>query len=572
MKGLSVQEITIMFLALGVLLSAARIFGEIARKFNQPSVLGEMLAGIILGPTILGSVFPEAAAFLFPTSGNNAIVLEGLTTLAVALFLLVAGMEVDLSTVWRQGKAAVNVGVAGIIVPFAIGMGFAWTMPMLLGMEEGADKLVFSLFFATALSIAALPVIAKTLMDLNLYRSDMGMLIIAAAIFQDLVGWIIFAVILGMMGASSGHGPGTGATIGLTLGYVAVMLTLGRWLIHKSLPWIQAYMSWPGGILGFALVLAVFGAAFTEWIGVHAIFGAFIVGVAIGDSSHLREQTRTIIHDFISFIFAPLFFVSIGLKVNFIANFDLLLSLTVIVIATIGKVAGNWVGAKLSGMSQKESLAVGFALNARGAMEIILGILALQYGVISERMFVALVIMALGTSVMAGPLMQRILQLRRARRFSDHLSSKSFILRLDAQDRVEAISELAVAASAALTEVHPDRIAEAVRLREDVISTGLDGGIAVPHARIYGLPAPIVALGLSPRGVDFNAPDASLARIIVMILTPPDQSEAQLEILSDVARTFARPSIREQVLKVTSYTELLAVLRAGEGTPASKDE
>jgi Kef-type K+ transport system membrane component KefB len=163
-------------------------------------------------------------------------------------------------------------------------------------------------------------------------------------------------------------------------------------------------------VLGFALSLTLFGAAFTEWIGVHAIFGSFLVGIAIGDSSHLREQIRAVINQFVSFIFAPLFFASIGLKLNYAANFDWLLTLIVVVIACVGKILGCGVAARSSGMAAAEAWAIGFGMNARGAMEIILALLALQYGVISERVFVALVVLALVTSMMSGPMIQRALR------------------------------------------------------------------------------------------------------------------------------------------------------------------
>jgi len=335
MDRLSPEEIMRLLLALAALLAAARLFGEAMKRLNQPAVLGEILAGVVLGPTVLGAVLPGLQTALFPMQGNIAIALDGLTTLAIVLFLLVAGMEVDLSTVWRQGKLALLVSTCGLLVPFSLGFGMTSTFPEMMGREAGTDVTIFGLFFATALSISALPVIAKTLMDLNLYRSDLGMLIIASAIFNDLIGWIIFAVILGMIGAVR-HGPALGNSILMTLGFTVTVLTVGRWLIHRILPWLQAHTSWPGGVLAFALSLTFAGAAFTEWVGIHAIFGSFLVGVALGDSSHLREHTRAIIDRFVSFIFAPLFFASIGMKVNFIANFDPVISFIVLAIAVAG--------------------------------------------------------------------------------------------------------------------------------------------------------------------------------------------------------------------------------------------
>lgn len=563
MERLSPTEVTVMFLALGTLLASARLFGEVARHARQPAVLGEILAGIFLGPTVLGALAPAWNGWLFPTSGNNSVVLHGILQLAIALFLLVAGLEVDLSTVWRQGKTAFAVACAGMIAPFAIGFPAAWYAPQVLGWEGATSPSLFALFFATALSISALPVIAKTLMDINLYRSDFGMIVIAAAICNDLAGWIIFAVILGMLGIDASHGGGIVQTIGLTLGFAVGMLTLGRWLTHRLLPWIRAYTSWPGGILGFAMSLALFGAACTEAIGVHAIFGAFLVGIAIGDSAHLREQTRAIISQFVSCIFAPLFFASVGLKVNFAAHFDAGLSLLVLLIACLGKVVGCGLGACWSGMPPREAWATGFAMNARGAMEIILGLLALQYGVIQERLFVALVIMALATSMLSGPMMQYLLGRKKRRELTEYLSPMAFLNPLQARNSREAIAALSQAA-APLAGLPADVLEAAVHVREDILPTGLGSGVAAPHARIAGLPGTLVAAGLSKRGIDFDAADGKPAQIIFLILTPREDTGVQLEILAHIEQLFKHPHVRERALDADSFTAFLAAVK-GEG-------
>jgi Kef-type K+ transport system membrane component KefB len=256
------------------------------------------------------------------------------------------------------------------------------------------------------MAVSAIPVIARILMDLNLYKTKVGMIIMAAAIFDDLAGWLLFSLVLTMAGAQ-GEISNAWETIGMILGFGLLMLIIGKRVINLALPWIQKRLSWPGGVLSLCLGLCFLGAAFTEYIGLHAILGAFIVGIAIGDSVHLREQAREIIHQFVTNIFAPLFFVGIGLKVNFIANFDLRLVAIVFFLAVFCKVAGASLGAWMGGLKRNEAFAVGFGLNARGAMEIILGTLALQAGLIDNKMFVALVVMALLTSVISGPLLRR---------------------------------------------------------------------------------------------------------------------------------------------------------------------
>jgi Kef-type K+ transport system membrane component KefB/mannitol/fructose-specific phosphotransferase system IIA component len=561
MDTLSHSEITALFLALGLLLATARLLGETARKFNLPAVIGEIMAGILWGPTVFGAIAPTGQAFLFPRFGGGALAFEGLTTLAIVLFLLVAGMEVDLSTVWRQGKVALWVALTGMLLPFSFGFAAAWWVPGMVGYEPGVNHLAFALFMATALSISALPIIAKILIDLNIYRSDLGVTVIAAAVFNDLLGWLVFAVVLAMLGV--GNGMAVGHTIWLTLVFTAAMLTVVPWCIHRLLPWIQAHTSWPGGVLGFALAFCLIAAAFTEWVGVHAIFGSFLAGVALGHSSHLRERTRTTIDQFVSFIFAPLFFASIGLKVNFAEHFDLLLTLTVLCLAFTGKVAGSALGGRWAGLSRRDALGVGFGMSAQGTMGIILGVLALQFGLINQQVFVSLVVMALVTSLVSGPMLQFILRLKKPRRFPDFMQPQCFVKDLEATDHREAIRVLSQVV-APLVDLDPEAIAKAVLARERIMATGIGKGLAVPHARLPNLIKPVVAVGLSSAGIDFDSPDETPAHVICLILTPIHDDGAQLEILADIATAFKARVIREKVMGVAGYTEFLALVRSGQ--------
>jgi Kef-type K+ transport system membrane component KefB len=558
MSGLSHHETVTLFLSLGVLLGVARLLGELALRFRQPAVLGELLAGILLGPTVLGSLAPDLSAALFPTTGAVPLALGSLTLVAITLFLLVAGMEVDLSTVWREGRAAFSVGLMGIVAPFAVGFGAAFAFPALMGAELDADRTTFALFVATALSISALPVIAKTLIDLKLFRTDLGMVVIAAAIFNDLVGWVIFAVILGMIGKATALP--IPATIALTLAFVVLMLTVVRWALDRSLPWVQAHASWPGGVLGFALTGALLSAAATEALGIHAIFGSFLFGIALGDSRHLRERTRATIDQFISFIFAPLFFASIGLKVNFLAKFDLPLVLTVLGVACVGKIVGCGLGAKWAGFANRQALAAGIAMNSRGAMEIILGTLALQAGLIRERMFVALVVMALVTSMISGPLIRWVLKQQAAKHFTDYLSAKNSFCRLRATDRRAAIREL-VQVGCRDRGLDPGLVDSMVWAREEVAGTSLEHGVAIPHARIEGLEQPMVVVGVSQEGIDWDSSDGEPTVVVVLLVTPREDNEVQLSLLADIARTFHDAKRVQLARGTTSYTEFLACVK-----------
>lgn len=556
---LGTRDITIVLFDLGILLGLSRFLGEVARRYRQPMVVGEMLAGVILGPTILGTLAPELQQLLFPMRASTLTALEGLTTVAVVLLLLVAGIEINLSSVWKQGKTAFLVGLLGIAMPFLLGFGVSQAWPHFLGLEQEADRLTFSLFFGTALSISALPVIAKTLMDMNLLKSDMGMLVVASAAFNDLIGWIIFSIVLSIMGAGAVFGHTPQQTIVFTVLFTVFTLTALRMTFHRILPWLERKTVWPGGILGFVFAFTLIGAAATQWIGVHAVFGAFLVGVAIGDSDHLTERTKDVIYQFTMNIFAPLFFAFIGLRINFAANFNFPLIFVVFALACTGKILGCTVGARWGGISGKESLAIGFGMNSRGAMEIILGLLALEYGVIHEDLFVALVIMAIGTTMISGPVMELLIREKKPLKIAHLIKPGGFKDSLKSKNRRDVIMELAHLAGEE-TGLDPARLFKAVWEREQIMGTALGSGIAVPHARLIEITTPAVVVGRSEDGIDFNAIDGAPAQLIFMLLTPTRDQGAQLQILADIARTFSNPEIRTASFRALDYASFMNII------------
>jgi Kef-type K+ transport system membrane component KefB/mannitol/fructose-specific phosphotransferase system IIA component len=558
---LTPHDVMTMFLALAVLLGCAKLAAELMQKIRQPSILGEIGVGILLGPTVLGHFRPQLYATLFPTTGPMPVVLDTVTTLGVVFFLLTAGLEIDLRSIFRQGKSALLVSIFGVAVPFVVGFAAAGTFPTYMGAEVGADTLIFALFVGTALSISALPVIARILMDLNLLRTEMGTVIISSAMFDDLVGWILFSFVLGMLHPSAGQSvaDATKHTIILVLLFVGLMLTVGRWLIDKLLPILQAHTSWPGGVLGFIFTLTLAGAAFTEYAGIHAVFGAFIIGIAVGESGHLRRRTSQHIHEIVTNVFAPFFFASIGLRTDFASNFHLGLTVTVIGVACVGKLLGAGWGARLGGMDRNSSFAVGLAMNARGAMEMILGILALQAGLIKEHMFVALVIMALFTSLLSAPAIHFFVSRRRNLTLKDVVESRLFLPSLTSTTRRGALHEMCEVAAEVVSNA-PERFLRIVSERERVLASGWENGLAIPYARINGLTRPLVVVGKSAAGIDFDARDGKPAKLIILILTGDNQS--QLDLLGDASELFGQKEAVDRAVDANSFVELVAALNA----------
>jgi Kef-type K+ transport system membrane component KefB/mannitol/fructose-specific phosphotransferase system IIA component (Ntr-type) len=560
MPHLSPHDVMTMFMALATLLGCAKLAAELMQKIGQPPILGEISVGIFLGPTVLGHYRPHLYQTLFPMTGPMPIVLDTVTTLGVVFFLLTAGFEIDLRSIFRQGKSALLVSIFGVAFPFGAGFLAAEVFPRYMGAEAGANPLIFSLFVGTALSISALPVIARILMDLNLLRTEMGTVIISSAMFDDLAGWILFSFVLGMMHPPPGGSIGDGVkhTIVLVFLFVGLTLTLGRWLIDKILPILQAHTTWPGGVLGFIFTLTMAGAAFTEYAGIHAVFGAFVIGIAVGESGHLRKRTSEHIHQIVNNVFAPFFFASIGLRTDFVSNFHLGLTATVIGVACVGKLLGAGWGARLGGMDRTSSLAVGLAMNARGAMEIILGILALQAGLIRENMFVAMVVMALFTSLISAPAIHFLIGRRQKLTLKDTVTAKLFLPNLTATTRLGALKEMCEVAAEAVSN-SPERLLRLVAERERVLASGWENELAVPYARVNGLTDPLVVVAKSS-GIDFDARDGKPARLIILILTGNNQS--QQDLLADASELFSRKEAVDQAVHASNFLELQAALNA----------
>jgi Kef-type K+ transport system membrane component KefB len=403
MPKLSQPELLYFLIQLILLLVFARFFGELAKRLRQPAIVGEIIGGIVLGPSVFKQVLPAFFNTLYLAHPNSSIAMDGVFQVSVIMMLFISGMEIDLPMLIRNRRTAFSISAIGMIIPLLLGTVCGWTFYRFFSQGAEESRFVFALFFGTALSITALPVIAKILMDINLLNTEIGSLIITSAMLDDFVGWILFAIILNLMPqvVESEKMP-VAYTAVLTITFAILTLTVVRYLVNILFNFLNKRVSGPGGPLSIAMAMCFAGAVFTEYIGIHAVFGAFFMGIAFGNAKHFSKKSKDIIHQFVSNIFAPLFFTSIGLRVNFIASFDLQIVLIILVIAYATKLTGGFIGGKIGGLSNYKSLSVGFGINARGAMEIILALIALSYKLIDERIFVALTIMALITSLTSG--------------------------------------------------------------------------------------------------------------------------------------------------------------------------
>jgi len=400
---LSSPEIIHFLVILLIILVPARFLGEMCRKYKLPAIIGEIFAGIIVGPTLLGVFFPELFKNIFLTTPKASGAFDGIANIGIILLMFIAGFEVDLKQIRQNGKQAIAISLSGILFPFVIGFLAVWFLYKDHFANGVNNQLVTSLFFGTALSITALSVITKILLDLDILKTRIGNIVLTAAMVDDFLGWILFSIIIQMMNTGKEQ-VSFWSVISVVL-FAVFMLTGGRWIVHRLLAYAGKTAK-VSHVFTMAICLCFIGAAVTEALGVRGVFGAFLVGVTVSDSEYFTEMHKQVLHQFTINVLAPLFFASVGLRLNFISNFNLEIVILILVIAFLAKLIGAWIGSSLSGMTRNESVAVAFGMNARGSQEIVLGLIALQAKIISGPVFEGLVVMTVVTMVISGPIMK----------------------------------------------------------------------------------------------------------------------------------------------------------------------
>lgn len=394
-----------------LLIAVGRGLGEIMQRIGQPSVIGELLAGIILGPSLFGWIWPEAQAALFPKSPEQKAMLDGIAQVGILLLLLLTGMETDLKLVRKVGRAAVAISIAGIVVPFACGFALGEFLPDAL-LPNPEQRLVASLFMGTALSISSVKIVAVVVREMNFMRRNVGQIIVATAVIDDTIGWIIIAVIFSL----ASHGTLDIASVAKavlgTLLFLAVSFTIGRRLVFQLIRWANDNLVSAAAVISVILLLMCVMAMITHAIGVHTVLGAFVAGILVGESPILTRQIDERLRGLISSFFMPVFFGLAGLAADLSVLRDpdlLMLTGLLVLIASVGKFGGAFVGGALGGLNNRESLALASGMNARGSTEVIIATIGLSIGVLSKNLFTMIVTMAIVTTMAMPPMLRAAL-------------------------------------------------------------------------------------------------------------------------------------------------------------------
>ena len=402
------QKLVIFFTQLMLLIIVGRLLGEWMQRIGQPTVIGKLLAGIILGPSVLGAIWPGMQQMIFPTNASERQMLNAVSEVGVLMLLLLTGMETDLALVKRVRRTAAIVSAAGIVVPFACGYLLGEMLPESL-LPDPARRFLTSLFLATALSISSVKIVAAVLREVEFLRRNLGQVILAAAILDDTIGWTLLALI----GGIAAHGKiMLGALLTSIFGTITFLLfcfIIGHRWVARIIRWTNDRFIIEVPVISAILVIMLLLALVTDFIGVHTVLGAFVAGIMIGQSpiltKHIEEQLRGLIVA----LFMPVFFGVAGLSIDLKVLADprlLALALIVIAIASIGKLGGCYCGCRLARLNHAEALAVGLGMNARGSTEVILATIGLTMGVLNQRLFTIIVLMAVVTTLCMPPLLR----------------------------------------------------------------------------------------------------------------------------------------------------------------------
>ena len=393
-----------LLLALAAVIVAGRLLGMVFRWFGQPPVIAEVIAGILLGPSLLGAISPAAQAYLLPDSIQPA--LEVIAQLGVILYMFVVGLELDLRVMQERGAAILTTAVASIVVPFALGISLA--VPMYGAYSESTVPFIkFALFLGAALSITAFPVLARILKDRHMSRTPLGVMALTCAAMNDAAAWCLLAIVVGVAQAELGWAI---AVAGMTLAFIAFMFFAVRPLIT----WLLSRLGDeppPQGVLALIFLALLVSCLATELIGIHAIFGAFLLGAIFPHNSRVAIDLCHKLEDLVTVLLLPAFFAYTGMRteIGLIAGWEnWLWCAAIIAVATAGKFGGSFAAAKLTGLSWRDSAGLGILMNTRGLMELIVLNIGLSLKIISPTVFAMMVVMAIVTTMATTPILQLI--------------------------------------------------------------------------------------------------------------------------------------------------------------------
>lgn len=416
-------QVVILLVQIASLLLLGLGLGRLVARFGLPPIVGELMAGVVLGPSLLGHAAPAVHDWLFPADPAQMHLLDAVAQIGVLLLVGVAGIELDTRIVRRRGTTAVRVSLGGLLIPIGLGILIGYLAPAVL-VPDTTERPVFALFLAVAMCVTAIPVIAKTLADMKLIHRDVGQLIMTSGMVDDAVGWFLLSVVSAMatVGVRANQ---VALSLLLLVAFVVAAMVVGRPLVRGALR-LASRSTETGPTIVTAVIIVLAGASITQSLHMEAVFGAFVAGILVGQAIRERRAVLAPLRTIVLTVLAPIFLASAGLRMDLGVLLDRDVAIAAVVVlaaAILGKFTGAYLGARSSRLGHWESMAVGAGMNARGVVEIVVAMVGLRLGVLDIATFTIIALVAIVTSMMAPPLLR--LAMSRVAHSADELLRKA---------------------------------------------------------------------------------------------------------------------------------------------------
>ncbi len=561
MGPITEHHLMLFLIQFAMLLGACKLAGLLFEKMKQSTVTAELLVGIILGPAILGRFAPEIHRMFFPDNYIQRSMLETIAWFGNFFLLLETGLEINFSRIWNQRGDAVKLTTADLIIPVLLSFLPIYFLPDRY-LIDPSQRFIFALFIAAIMTISALPVAIRGMRDLNILKTDIGFLIISALTMNDIVGWVFFTVVLGVFAHGSIELGFITKLVLLTIAFTAISLTLLKRIVDRAMTFIHEKLGAETGYkTTFIVIIGMLFGAITLKIGIHSLFGFFIAGIVLGEAKHVTEKDRHVVNRMVYSIFVPIFFANIGLHLNFIENFDLLLVAIITVVGLTARYIAAYIGSSWARQDRASLATIAICHSPGGQMHIVVGMLAYSSGLISEKVFVSIIAAAIVSTIIFGPWLSWAVRKMHKDKIRFLFDRDSVILDGNS-NTMDELLHLMSKSIAKKTKLKAAYIYSEVHTREEQMSTATGRGIALPHARIEGLEHSLLLFAKTRHGIEWDAPDGNPVHLAFMILTPRDHPKAQIQILQTISLALHNPKTAAALYNSEEPKKLWSIIRS----------
>lgn len=561
METISEHHLFIFLIQFALLLGACKIVGYFLEKIKQPTITGDILVGLLLGPAIFGRYAPEWQSFLFPADKVQWAMLGTIAWFGNLFLLMETGLEINFSKVWKQRGEALKLCFADLIIPIVLCFLPFYLLPDYY-LVDPSQRFLFALFIASIMTISALSVAIRGLQDLGILKTDMGFLIVSALTLNDIFGWVMFTIILGIFahqGVEIGY---ILRLIAMTLAFTFISLTLLKRVVDKAVSLIHTKIGHETGYkTTFIVILGMLMGAITLYIGIHSLFGFFIAGILVGEAKHISEKDRQTIHRMVYSIFVPIFFAKIGLQIDILANLDIFLVSLITILGVATRYFGAYVGAIWAKQRKANRASIAISHTAGGDMHIVVAMLAFSANLITERVFVSVIAASILSTIIFGPWLSLTMRKLRKDMLALLFNKQDIIFDIRSKTKDELLKSL-IATAAPRIGFKESILRTEVFAREEQMSTAVGRGVAFPHAHLDGLDNTKLFVVKPAKEIDWDSPDGGSVKLVFLILSPSETPEAQLKLMQALSATVRNPKHLEFLLSTDDAGKIYRMLKA----------